>query len=217
MHLSKLFSKLSLMIRLGRQAALEIENEVEFILPKNLSPDSFKGWHKIEIKQAYPKNKPRARQSTTEDGYQIYEENNKLRLFRNTVCIEQEKHTDGKSFQHAWDSATKNKKLIKDRYELKIGDEKWCVDFFKEKNGNIYFAKAEVEMPTGRQSPKHIPNTIKDNMLFAVPRADRRFSSKKLCHIKHAKEMMQWIRDHSDSTIPSLTQKQAQENILTAA
>lgn len=192
--LSNFFSKLSRMMSLGRKAILEIENEVEFILPENFDPTALSGWNKIQIKQAYPKNAPRARRSKTETGDRYYEQNDKLRLLWNKICIEQEKPINKRTFKEAWNAAKSKRKLTKDRYELKINDEKWCIDLFKQKDGSTYFVKAEVEMPVHRRSPKHIPNIVKENTLFTVPRADRRFSSRMLCKIDHAKDMMRWVR-----------------------
>lgn len=68
--------------------------------------------------------------------------------------------------------------LRKHRFKLPAGQVTWDVDFFKsDADGTNYFAMAEAEMPADMAAPPSIHPLVLPHLLFAVPRADRRFSS----------------------------------------
>lgn len=66
--------------------------------------------------------------------------------------------------------------------------EGWDVDFFYS-DGKRYFAMAEYEMPEGQKKPKTILSFVAKRLLYAVPRDDTRFTSKKLADVKYAEKL----------------------------
>ena len=83
-----------------------------------------------------------------------------------------------------------NRKLRKRRYTLMAGVVSWDVDFFKsDQGGGNYFAMAEAEMPPGMAMPAEIHPLLRPHLLFAVPRADRRFSSFQLTDEAYARAL----------------------------
>lgn len=163
------------------------ENEVKFVLRiesekifSSLSKNSGNSWR--EISQAYLDSNLRIR------GYQYpfvewkhemtYKRSLSDRVLEINVPI------DRRDYEDLYKLSTH--KLKKIRYE--IWDENkqfWEVDFFIN-NDNVYFAMAELEMPEGQKSPSRIPNFIQDNLLYAVPKGHKDFSSFSLCDIEHA-------------------------------
>ena len=81
--------------------------------------------------------------------------------------------------------------IHKIRYEQKIGDEKWFVDFLLDRtsNNSVYFSQAEVEMPAGRKKPQFMPPEIAKNAIFHVPRNDTRFTNRNLSIVEDAKAL----------------------------
>jgi CYTH domain-containing protein len=80
--------------------------------------------------------------------------------------------------------------LRKHRYKLRDGAVLWDVDFFKSNaDGTNYFAMAEAEMPAGMLQPSGIHPLIREHLLFAVPRHDRRFSSFRLTDEAYARSL----------------------------
>jgi CYTH domain-containing protein len=91
--------------------------------------------------------------------------------------------------------------IHKTRVVIPEGDLKWEVDFFHDyDNANLYLIMAEVELPVGVDVPKTVPQYISENLLFLVPRDDRRFDNSNLSdpyavranveHIRKEKEQM---------------------------
>lgn len=71
--------------------------------------------------------------------------------------------------------------IVKTRIEVDNNGEVWEVDFFYDTlNSNLYLIMAEIEMPEGQEEPNSLPNFISDNLLYAVPRDDRRFDNSNL-------------------------------------
>jgi len=73
---------------------------------------------------------------------------------------------------------------------------KWELDVFYDHGHESYFWMAEYEIPEGQKEPDEskMPTLIKDHLLFRVPLADDRFSSKKLCSIAHATEVYDLLK-----------------------
>lgn len=76
------------------------------------------------------------------------------------------------------------------RYEIGM----WEVDFFKDTEGETYFAMAEIELPRSVKEPSVTPDFITENLLYKVERHDFRFSSKKLSNIEYAKKILEDLR-----------------------
>lgn len=107
--------------------------------------------------------------------------------------VEIEKKIDYRDFSDLWHMALN--KIEKIRYVIPIRDYLWEIDFFKDHHHKTYFAQAEVEMVEGLEKPDSIPCFINDNLVYSVPRSDGRFASKRLSHVKYAKDLYNslWI------------------------
>ena len=81
--------------------------------------------------------------------------------------IEIETDISEPDFDDLWDMAD----TIITKQRVKINDEivTWDIDFL-EKGDNHYLTIAEVEMPVGLDEPFELPDFVKDNLLFLVPR-----------------------------------------------
>lgn len=75
------------------------------------------------------------------------------------------------------------------RYLVPFGRLTWEVDFFKNEGEN-YFVMAEIELPEGVLKPDSLPPFVEDNLIYAVPREDTRFSSKKISDVQYAKKIL---------------------------
>ncbi len=111
--------------------------------------------------------------------------------------VEIEKKIDLRDYTDLWDIAVN--KLEKIRYDIK-DDAKglWEVDVFKDHFHKSYIIIAEHEMPEGMETPKIIPKIIKKNLLYAVPKNDVRFASKKIANLKYAQKLYQILKDQNE-------------------
>jgi len=106
--------------------------------------------------------------------------------------IEIETDIDNRDFSELWQAA--NGKMKKTRYEIGAGNNLWVVDFFKTEKGKTYFVQAEHEMPEAQLKPKKIPDIIRQNLVYEVPRSDGRFTSRKLWNVEYAKKLYQVVQ-----------------------
>lgn len=106
--------------------------------------------------------------------------------------IEIEKDIDHRDFNDLWEVSIN--KLEKIRYNIAHEENYWEVDAFKDHNHETYIIVAEHEMPEGKLYPESIPAIINDNLLYAVPLDDYRFSSKKLANLKYSKKLYKLYR-----------------------
>lgn len=83
----------------------------------------------------------------------------------------------------------------------------WDVDFFiNPANGMIYFAMAECEMPAGMDAPDVLPDFIRDNLIYAVPRDESSvYSSRKVADVVYATEQLRMLH-HANHLGPSTGQ-----------
>ena len=110
----------------------------------------------------------------------------------NNRVIEVEKKLDERDFEDLW--AVACNRLEKIRYDVMVRDHNgnkssWEIDAFKDHNHETYIMIAEHEMPEDMLEPDFIPSIIQDNLLFAVPRDDDRFASKKIADVKYAQKL----------------------------
>jgi CYTH domain-containing protein len=125
----------------------------------------------------------------------------RIRRVDGGICLFTYKHrlTDGSSVEIESPIDTQSFNLLlgecrgnlrKHRYKLRDGTIVWDVDFFKsDADGTNYFAMAEAEMPVGMVSPSVIHPLVREHLLFAVPRHDRRFSSFRLTNEIYARSL----------------------------
>jgi len=160
---------------------MPIENELKYVLKLDLPENSFLYDSKSILKQYYLYNNVRLRHSNLDNSYifcfkQPYKDN----------YLEIETKIDKSDFDIL--SSTASVSLSKIRYTINYGNLKWEIDFFKKKN-ETYFVMAEHEMPEEQDTPKFIPDLITANQIFAVPKDDKRFSSKKLADVYYARNL----------------------------
>lgn len=116
--------------------------------------------------------------------------------------VEIETRIDFDDFKDLWAKAVK--KLVKIRF-LPNGYDGWCIDFFNRwgtgEVGDRYFVMAEVELPEG-ESPdmNNLPRFITDNLVYAVPQTDDRFTSSKLFDRHYANSLLQSLKDDKCGT-----------------
>jgi CYTH domain-containing protein len=110
----------------------------------------------------------------------------------NNRVVEIEKKINARDFEDLW-SVSVNR-LEKIRYDMRFLDKNsqvhmWEVDAFKDHDHNTYMMLAEHEMPEGVEEPNYIPSLIRETLVYAVPRIDDRFASKKIADVKYAKKL----------------------------
>lgn len=90
---------------------------------------------------------------------------------------------------------TSTGRLTKIRYVV----DGWEIDFFK--NGlETYFVMAEIELADGALQPDRLHPFVNEYLLYAVPKEDGRFSSKKLSDVGYAKKLLEEVDRSQDNT-----------------
>lgn len=181
---------------------MSVEHELKFVLrlDDNLLEEANKLADSCEIKQGYLAKENgfsiRLRKKTTNDKTDYYFQC-KHKVPKTKQVIEISTEILKSDFTSLW-SSTKNR-LRKTRFYLG-GEynhqyqllEELVLDFFKDRNGKIYFIMAEIEFPFEAEAPlTSMPDFIVSNLVFKVPLGDSRFSSRKLGNIKFATELYQ--------------------------
>jgi CYTH domain-containing protein len=69
----------------------------------------------------------------------------------------------------------------------------WEVDFFKA-DGKTYFVLAEFEMAENQKKPDSIPKLVEENLVYVVDQGDKRFTSRRLCDVKHAQRLIKSLK-----------------------
>lgn len=168
---------------------MPIENERKFVLRLNVSEGIFHdAADSVEdIEQVYlisgKKQSLRCRKVTKVRGKDIelvYNMTFKQEVDKKVVEVETD--IDARDYRLLKKASTSV--LQKTRY--RIGE--WEVDFFKS-DGKTYFVMAEIEMPENQKKPDSIPTLINENLVHVVKRGDKRYTSKKLCDVKHAQRL----------------------------
>lgn len=169
---------------------MPIENERKYVLRLNVSEGVFHDTADSveDIEQVYlisgKKQSLRCRKITSVKGKDIelaYNMTFKQEVDKKVVELE----TDIEARDYKLLRKVSTSILQKTRY--RIGE--WEVDFFKS-DGRTYFVMAEIEMPENQKKPNSIPKLIKENLVHVVKRGDKRFTSKKLCDVKHAQKLI---------------------------
>lgn len=174
---------------------MPIENERKYVLRLNVSEgvfhDAADGVEDIE--QVYlisgKKQSLRCRKITR------VKDHGKIELIYNMTfkqevgkkVVEIETDIDARDYKLLKKSATAV--LQKTRYRV----DDWEVDFFKA-DGKTYFVLAEIEMPENQKKPHSIPTLINENLVHVVKRGDKRFTSKRLCDVKHAQQLISSLK-----------------------
>jgi CYTH domain-containing protein len=178
---------------------MSIENERKYVLlPKKdvefMMDMESKGGNVYTITQAYLQGgtRIRGRQNKSDSSYVITNENGEVLsvppkmdlkfTYKQKVgdkLIEIETDISAHDYDALF-SVSRNQ-ITKTRIEVENNGEKWEIDFFYDTlNHNLYLIMAEIEMPDGQDVPNTMPDFILDNLLYAVPRDDRRFDNSNL-------------------------------------
>ena len=169
------------------------ENELKYVLDLACEQDIAKrALQKLQLRQAYLSNAVRIRKviEQTSDCYRLQH----WLTFKKEVSgrvIEIEKRISPRDFRDLW-SVSENK-LRKSRYNLNQGE--WEIDAFHDEQGKTYIVVAEHEMIEGQMEPETIPGYISNNLVYAVPKTDDRFFSKKLADIEYAKKLYSELKE----------------------
>lgn len=110
----------------------------------------------------------------------------------NNRVVEIEKKISSRDFEDLWSVAVN--RLEKLRYDMYFHDGQggvhcWEVDAFKDHDHKTYVIIAEHEMDEGVDKPNFVPTLIQETLVYAVPRTDDRFASKKIADVKYAKKL----------------------------
>ena len=103
-------------------------------------------------------------------------------------CVEIETPICEDDFKKLWPTGVN--KVTKVRYIY----QGWEIDFFKNAIGGNYLAVAEIELLPWQKAPTHIPDLIKNFIIFTVPIEDNRFSNKKLGNQKYASKLLASVK-----------------------
>ena len=169
------------------------ENELKFLLNLEVEPQ-FEGIAKpLHIWQGYPS----AVRGMTVRVRRVWDGLNNTFMFtykNNTGSrvIEIEQEIDERDYTDLWNQSLVRFEKI--RYKYAAPYKGWEVDFFKDHGDHTYFAMAECEMPEGQKEPDKIPKLVKNNLLFAVPASDERFSSKLLADPRYAIKLLEEVK-----------------------
>jgi CYTH domain-containing protein len=178
---------------------MAIENERKYILlPQNdlkfMMDMEFKGGNVFAITQAYLQGgaRIRSKRNKFDTGYAYTDEKGEVVSVRPQMDLKfTYKHrvgdklieieTDISSDDYDALFSVSRNQIVKTRIEVDNNGEKWEIDFFYDTlNSNLYLIMAEIEMPDGQDAPNSLPDFISDNLLYAVPRDDRRFDNSNL-------------------------------------
>lgn len=171
------------------------ENERKYVLSFNLAAQDLEeaGWKKIPIRQAYLPDGPRVRQYGDQ-----YVFTYKRWIAAKNRDTEVETALSEEDFNDLWKEC--KEVVSKTRYiapDMPDGYE-WAVDFLQDKKDKTYFIMAEVEMPEHIEKPEKTPSLVAANIMFEVPKGDFNYSNKKLSNKRHAKKLLQKIKEYQD-------------------
>ncbi len=162
-----------------------IENELKYIARWQADLETFltETYGHTIIEQAYLNDRARIRKKTSSnsaDSVYIFTYKQRLPTGRN---LEIETNITLAEYDALY--AYTSNELIKTRVTVPQGNIVWDIDFPHWKHGRHFFI-AEVEMPEDMESPNCILPILQKNIVYAVPRSDRRFTARRLSDEKHA-------------------------------
>lgn len=184
---------------------MPLENERKYVLHPTIESElkDVEVYHKIS--QGYIQNSARGVQVRFRK-IKTYNDGNKIetkRIFtlksKNSDFTSTEVECDlsKEDFDAVWPKV--HQRLKKTRYKIEDNGLIWEVDVFHGPDDRNYFWMAEVELPDHQEWPNHVPNFIKNNLLYKVPLTDGRFSSKKLYDITYAYNLFKQVTKEQKS------------------
>jgi hypothetical protein len=172
-----------------------IENELKYCLrwtdefESNLATKY--GWS--DIRQGYLNPSNRIRESIYQNGLVEYVFCFKQRLPNGRMIEIESNEITKDNFDHLWEHTSE--RLYKRRTSVFISTElRWDIDFPRWNSGTKYFAMAEVEMPEEMEEPPFILPEIESFIVHKVPRADHRFTARKISSEKHTKMLAKELK-----------------------
>jgi len=180
---------------------MPIENERKYVL-RDEDSSGFKaklvtmpGATSLDLKQGYLDKANRIRSIRRLDGTVQYLFTYKTKVNGNQIEIENE--ISERDFNSLWTLV--GNVITKTRIVVPFGDYKWEVDFlhsYKKKTlGECYLVMAEVELPEDQELPNQVPDFISENLVYLVPRDDRRFINRNLSRVGTVKQMVQELKN----------------------
>ena len=162
-----------------------IENEIKYVIgaAAGLEAALARTGSPQRIEQGYLDGRARIRRIDGRDCWFTYKH-----LRPDHTSIEIETPIEARFFGLLWADCAHT--LRKSRFKLRHGAIGWDVDFFKSAAGANYFTLAEAEMPEGMAAPPEIHPLLRDSIVFAVPREDKRFRSYLLADEAYAAGLM---------------------------
>ncbi len=163
-----------------------IENEVKYVLGADAGLETALSRLGVpqRIEQGYLDYRARIRRIDGRECWFTYKHSRP-----DHTSVEIETAIEPRYFDLLWPDCVHT--LRKHRFKLRHDAIGWDIDFFKsETRGANYFALAEAEMPKGMVAPPEIHPLVRHNVLFAVPRADKRFRSYLLADEGYAAGLM---------------------------
>lgn len=179
-----------------RRIVIPIENERKFVLKLKTKESSFAKIAEVvnEIEQFYlisGKNQSLRCRKAINNG------KNYSLTFKQEVdgkIVEIETSIDERDYEML---KSKSKSILtKTRYHIEEEGQMWEVDFFKN-DKNTYFVQAEAELPEEQIEPKKLLKLVKKNLIHIVKQGDKKFSSRRLCSVKHAKKLLKHIKERN--------------------
>lgn len=185
-----------------RRMKIPIENERKYIL--DVDPNIFllylineRNGGPYSIEQGYLNSHSRVRK-TIRPGEMFEEEY--LFTFKKLVkgdTVELEFPISKIDFDKLW--SVKKETIRKTRVNVSAGKYLWEVDFFTDsKTKRDYLVMAEVELPEGLEGPDFLPDFIQDNLLYEVPKNDKRFMNKNLTNAEEIRMLIVQLKENQN-------------------
>lgn len=179
---------------------MPIEREFKYVLDHRNDLEAQlkdQGYLGIEIKQGYLSKGGRIRSKSYPQGHGFEGKTQFIFTYKHKLssrpgCLEIEQNISEDDFNLAWDEADHT--IDKVRYVIQGTDDPvngvsplvWEIDFFRDDNGQTYFALAECEVHQGQDRPQDVNTFVKEHLLLAVDENDGRFQNRKLSDVKRA-------------------------------
>lgn len=150
----------------------------------------------LKIRQGYLDSANRIREIVHTDGKPTeYLFTYKTKI--NGHQIEIENNISERDFTSLWTVVTNI--ITKSRVCVPHDAYTWEVDFLysnkKKSIGDCYLVMAEVELPEADELPKVVPSFISENLVYLVPKNDRRFINRNLSRPNAVKAMVKDIKE----------------------
>lgn len=159
-----------------------VENELKYVIRWNeqLENDLKSKYGFSDIEQAYLNDRTRLRRKSSFKHEQfIFTFKQRIHHGRN---IEIETAISADDYYELIKFSTE--RLLKKRVSVRQDDVQWDIDFPQWPTGK-HFILAEAEMPAVMDDPPYILEELRPHLVYAVPRHDGRFTSRRMINENH--------------------------------